>query len=756
MTKSTRHGLFVAVLCFSVFSQAFAFQMTGGLLNVAHPDTSRYLRSFHKTRQRQRPNSLALADSNLSLVGEWAWGPCLGVQVQGTHAYIGNGKMFQVLDISNPANPTLVSEYNTQGDVGDIIVNDSLAYVCNAGLAVFNISNPSNPILLAQVWISGGAHMVMKGSCCYVLSNAGFVQVVDVSNPNAPQLRASMLTSNEFPLAIGASDTDLFVSNYPDLGNALDIYSIARPDTLININTVPEPEFASIITKDTLLFGCIAGGVAIYSIANPSAPYRVGLEFADSLTSPYSSSMAINGNYLYLSDVPVGVYVIDISNPSNPVVIDTLKNVIDASYSAGAASYAVSLNDGILCSATYNGVFIITVPTPDSLVTAGFFAGGGDGVYDIRLNGNTAMLALGSGGFAAVDISNPGQPAKLGGCGLDGAAFHITTAGNYAYVATGGVWIIDISNPHLPQRISFIPTSNIINDLAVQNNLLFVTVHDSGTFIFDLTNPSAPVQIGWTGLEGTGIAVQDTIAYLAASTGGLVLVDVGNPNHPAEITRILNSASGLAIRDSVAFVGADTGLTAVDISEPSTPTILSVVTGLIGYAVDISSSNNYVYFSSNGSLVSLDYTDIGSPKIQGTFNSLYGQKLDAANGYIYLCDAANGLKIIQNPLITSVSAKMNEHENTFRLYENYPDPFNPTTTLSYALGRESYVTLTIYDILGRKIETLLEKNQSEGNYSIAFNGVNLPSGVYFYRLEARGIEDRNSYFTQTKKMLILK
>jgi hypothetical protein len=89
--------------------------------------------------------------------------------------------------------------------------------------------------------------------------------------------------------------------------------------------------------------------------------------------------------------------------------------------------------------------------------------------------------------------------------------------------------------------------------------------------------------------------------------------------------------------------------------------------------------------------------------------------------------------------------------SNFHLYQNYPNPFNATTTIRYTLARESYVTLTTCDILGRKIETLLEKNQPEGNYSLTFNGVNLPSGVYCCCLEARGIEDRKSLFVQTKK-----
>ncbi len=83
------------------------------------------------------------------------------------------------------------------------------------------------------------------------------------------------------------------------------------------------------------------------------------------------------------------------------------------------------------------------------------------------------------------------------------------------------------------------------------------------------------------------------------------------------------------------------------------------------------------------------------------------------------------------------------------LEPNYPNPFNPTTTIRYSLGTSSRVLLTVYDLLGRKVATLVEENQVAGRYSVDFGAASLASGVYLYRLQVGG-------YTQTRKMMLVR
>ncbi len=86
---------------------------------------------------------------------------------------------------------------------------------------------------------------------------------------------------------------------------------------------------------------------------------------------------------------------------------------------------------------------------------------------------------------------------------------------------------------------------------------------------------------------------------------------------------------------------------------------------------------------------------------------------------------------------------------SFSLSQNYPNPFNPTTEIDYSVPKETRVTLTVYDVLGQEVETLVNEEQNVGRYQVQFNGSRLASGVYFYRLVAGS-------HVITKKMLELK
>jgi hypothetical protein len=93
-----------------------------------------------------------------------------------------------------------------------------------------------------------------------------------------------------------------------------------------------------------------------------------------------------------------------------------------------------------------------------------------------------------------------------------------------------------------------------------------------------------------------------------------------------------------------------------------------------------------------------------------------------------------------------------DHEvipTSFALHQNYPNPFNPVTTLRYDLPQESDVTLTIYDITGRMVQTLVNELQQAGMKKVIWNASDVSSGVYIYRIQAGN-------FTQTRKIILLK
>ncbi len=92
--------------------------------------------------------------------------------------------------------------------------------------------------------------------------------------------------------------------------------------------------------------------------------------------------------------------------------------------------------------------------------------------------------------------------------------------------------------------------------------------------------------------------------------------------------------------------------------------------------------------------------------------------------------------------------------SVFALAQNYPNPFNPSTTINFSLAVDSRVTLKIFDILGQEVANLINGDIAAGSHTINFNASGLNSGIYFYQIDAAGLDGSN--FSSVKKMTLTK
>jgi len=99
--------------------------------------------------------------------------------------------------------------------------------------------------------------------------------------------------------------------------------------------------------------------------------------------------------------------------------------------------------------------------------------------------------------------------------------------------------------------------------------------------------------------------------------------------------------------------------------------------------------------------------------------------------------------------VVALSAAGSNLPNSYGLSQNYPNPFNPSTTISFSLPEANYVTLDIFNVLGQKVESLVNENMPAGTHEVEWQTGSTASGVYFYRLTAGS-------FSDTKKMMFLK
>ena len=86
---------------------------------------------------------------------------------------------------------------------------------------------------------------------------------------------------------------------------------------------------------------------------------------------------------------------------------------------------------------------------------------------------------------------------------------------------------------------------------------------------------------------------------------------------------------------------------------------------------------------------------------------------------------------------------------TFNLEQNYPNPFNPSTKINFSVPAAGVVTIDVFNAVGQKVASLVNEQMNAGNYSADFNAVNLPSGIYFYKMTATN-------FSSTRKMILMK
>ena len=147
--------------------------------------------------------------------------------------------------------------------------------------------------------------------------------------------------------------------------------------------------------------------------------------------------------------------------------------------------------------------------------------------------------------------------------------------------------------------------------------------------------------------------------------------------------------------------------------------------------------------------------DISEVTSAGPDSILSGQNLNVA----FVIAAGSSLSDLRNSVqqarnlyknsFTSVNNESNSLPVKFDVSQNYPNPFNPSTIINYQIPKTSHVVLDVFNVLGQRVATLVNETKSAGKYNVSFNGSNLPSGIYLYRISAGS-------FVVTKKMILLK
>lgn len=458
------------------------------------------------------------------------------VFVSGNYAYVSELFYgFSIFNISNPANPVFVgSFYNESGGAQEIVVAGGYAYIAGGsnGMLVVDVSIPSAPTQVGQVLAQQVNNVEVSGNYAYITTNNDRIEIIDISNPSMPAKMGSIGVDKAYQVSVSGGFA--YVSSSDQGIRIVDVSNPLSPTLAGNYSVS-----GSVVFSGGYAYLAAENGFSILSAANPVSLSLLGR----TMSIPYAKNIHVVGNYAYVINDYYGLYIIDISNLSSPLVANyPITGITSDVFATGNHAY-VSKSTGLLILDTSNPM------APE-------YAGQYETYYPVvktYIDGNIAYL-FESGKLEIVNISDPAAPFLIGFfdtilSNVD--IFDGEVVGNYLIGAAGGdmigarhgLIVIDVSNPETPMEVGFYSIPNPVNSVSVNGNYAYITESlDSVNFhIIDISNPAAPTRIG--GLElprspnGTKneTHVSGNFAYIAHMDEGAIVIDISNPSAPVEV-----------------------------------------------------------------------------------------------------------------------------------------------------------------------------------------------------------------------------
>jgi sugar lactone lactonase YvrE len=349
------------------------------------------------------------------------------------------------------------------------------------------------------------------------------------------------------------------------------------------------------------------------------------------------------------------------------------------------------------------------------------------------------------------------DPASLGGSVIHGGAKLLK---------------IDLYTDIIVQTIYFndeiAPSQSYLNDIRVDTEEQFAYITDSGIgaiIVVDLNSGKSRRQLAShhsTKAENISLIINgQTINFVVHSDGLALSNDRSYLYYKALTGKNLYRINTEALKDTL--------LTNIELEQEVELVAETLPCDAIefdpdGYLYFTSIEDNSIYRMLPGEELSLVLSD-DRLKWPDSFSITPSGDIYVTTSRIYFPAGEHGL--FQIDRIVDVKEKDTGSINNFKMYENYPNPFNPSTNIKYQIPEAGYVTLKVYDILGNNIGTIVNEEKPAGEYNVEFSAIggsasggdtgNLPSGVYFYQLRAGNPLTNSGYgFVETKKMLLLR
>lgn len=580
---------------------------------------------------------------------------------------------FRILNISNPYAYFETGLYDskhpsgTRNAIYDAVVSEQYAYLVveGVGIQVLDISNQAQPILVSNYEVTGKiSDISLSGNYIYIATDINGLEIVSIED------HFSLAKSGAYESPISVSkleviDNLLYTSSEDSGMRVVDVFDPKMPtivagysfsEGMMNLAGDDEKIFVSGIEvdKNQAYLAIKDIGITTVDISNPSNPFG-----SDLYSIPYGiNDIAIQDNRAYITkgaNTSTGINGVEV------IKLPLNSSIVENNYTLPSSFNEVVLGDNYAYILGDEGLLTIDISDPRDIRQVGFYNSKNQfGLLGLAIDNNNAYIAT-SNGLQIVSLSNSGIPSENQSSFFQGLrVVDIVTEDGLAYAATiSGLRILNISNPKQPELVgSYRMKTQVTYAVIKDDNIVYLSTQDEGVIILDVSIPSNPIKLGnyVPSSEVESLAIEGNYVYIATRNDGLRVIDISNPATPTEMGFIenLEHVKDVTIKGKYAYITFKQGIAIIDIA--SSPKLSIVKQYVIeGKAEKIAVMGNYAYVSGRiDGLWLIDMNAIDSPgKIYHYGGSYYQTNgIDIQGEFAYIAAGHHGLQIlnISNPL----------------------------------------------------------------------------------------------------------
>jgi hypothetical protein len=365
----------------------------------------------------------------------WAF----GVTLSGADAYVADAQAgLLIVDVSDPDEPGLIGAFDPgPGHAGNIAVEGQTAFVADrdGGVRVVDVSRPAAPVELSVYSPLGNAvRVVADGRYAYVAAGTLGVKLLDIADPSLPR-ETGGYDPDGFVLGVQVvGDYAYLADSFNQEGgcwmHVVDVSDPADPVPAADyLSPYPDSAYRDIEVADGVAYLVDETSLQVIDVTDPKHPSalsRLRLMDAD---GEEAVGVSVRGNIVYVASSFAGLKTVDVSDPENPVLLG--RSTTEWSFAQD-----VFVDGDTAYMAEYNILRTVDISDPGHPRTLGLVSVPGE-LYDVKVEGDTAFLAVSGRGLETADVSNPAEPVLTGGFNTAGIAHGVAVGGGNVFLADG-------------------------------------------------------------------------------------------------------------------------------------------------------------------------------------------------------------------------------------------------------------------------------------------------------------------------------